>query len=263
MNKKLKQVEGAQSVHRALELLELISRHHEEGIELSELIASTRLERTTAYRLVSTLERDGMVERDATSRRYRLGMGSMHIGLATMRRAPLLEECRPLMKTLAYESGDTVFLIVRNGDYAQCLHSESGMFPIQTVTQHVDGLRLLGLGTAGRAMLATLHDDEIESIYRRNKEKYLEHGFSLNSLQQVISNIRSAGHAMTVDIITPGICGVGVAFEIGIDGHAAISIASISERMSANRKIWILNRIHVRLREQGFTAPLPQRPIKK
>jgi len=264
MNIEPKQVEGAQSVYRALELLGLIALHHEEGITLNALVASTRLNRTTAYRLVGTLERDGMVERDATSRRYRLGMESMQIGLATMRRAPILEECRPLMKTLAHESGDTVFLIVRNGDYAHCLHSESGTFPIQTKTQHVDGLRLLGLGTAGQAVLATLHDDEIESIYHRHQEKYLEHGFSLNSLERVISKIRCTGHAMTVDIVTPGVCGVGVAFEIGMGGHAAISIASIAERMSARRRAWIVNRIHVQLRERGFTVvPAPPTTDKK
>jgi len=266
MNKKPEQVAGAQSVHRALELLGLIARHHEEGIDLNELVASTRLERTTAYRLVSTLECNGMVERDATSRRYRLGMESMQIGLATMRRAPILEECRPLMKTLAHESGDTVFLVVRNGDYAQCLHSESGTFPIQTITQHVDGLRLLGLGTAGQAVLATLYDDEIESIYRLNKEKYLDHGFSLNLLQRVISKIRCTGYAMTIDIITPGVCGVGVAFEIGIGGHAAISIASIAERMSASRQEWLINRIRARLRARGFavipTTPAPDKKQK-
>lgn len=137
MNNQAKPVDGARSVYRALQLLDLVAHHHEDGIGLAELVTLTGLDRTTVYRLASTLERENLLERDTDSRRYHLGMESMQIGLTTMSRAPILDDCVPAMKAIAQESEDIVFLVVRNGDYAHCLHLEEGAFPIRTVTQHV------------------------------------------------------------------------------------------------------------------------------
>ena len=254
MNTTPKKVEGAQSVYRALDMLGLIARGHVDGVPLGDLVTAMGLDRTTAYRLVSTLEHENLIERHPDSRRYRLGMAAMQIGLTTMSRAPILEECLPVMQALARESEDTVFLIVRNGDYAHCLHLEQGAFPIRATTQHVDGLRLLGLGTAGQALLATLPDAEIESIHRRNQVDYLQHDFPLPRLLRTVAQIRRDDYAVTTDIITPGVRGVGVAFGVGEGGHAAISIASIANRMPPLRGAWLVDRIRARLDENGFIS---------
>jgi len=252
MNKEVKKVEGARSVYRALELLDLIARHHEDGIGLSVLVAETGLDRATVYRLVSTLKQEHLVERDPDSRCYRLGMEAMQIGLATMSRAPILDGCVPAMRAIANESEDTVFLVVRNGDYAHCLHLEQGSFLIRTVVQHVGGLRLLGLGTAGQALLATLPDKEIEGIYRRHQDEYTERGFSSDRLWKTMAQIRSNGYTRTVDIITPGVHGIGVAFEVGYGGYAGVSVVAISERMSPARQVRLVELIRAQLHKGGF-----------
>lgn len=253
MNKPQKSVEGAQSVFRALDLLGLIARQHDEGAALADLVEATGLDRTTVYRLVGTLEYEHLVERDAVTRRYRLGMEAMQIGLTTMGRAPILDECTPAMQEVARASEDTVFLIVRNGDFAHCLHLEQGTFPIRTVTQHVGGMRLLGLGTAGLAVLATLPDAEIDAIYRRHRDEYERHGLTNARLSKRVRQIRADGHAVTVDVLTPGVCGVGLAFEIGHGGHAALSVATIIDRMPPPRRLWLAELMREQLRARGFT----------
>ncbi|MFG5775464.1 IclR family transcriptional regulator [Comamonas sp. J-3] len=260
MKTESKKTEGARSVYRALELLDLIARHQTDGISLPELVAITTLDRTTVYRLLSTLESEHLVERDTNTRRYFLGMESMQIGLSTMSRAPILDEYVPMMKALAHESQDTVFLVVRNGDYAQCLHLEQGSFPIRTVTQHVGGLRLLGLGTGGRAILATLPDKEIEDLQHRHQTEYAEHGLAGDNLWKVVEAIRRNGHAQTVDIITPGVSGIGVAFELFYGGHAAVSVVAISDRMPADRQAKLLLHIRKLLSNQGLTRTTVDTP---
>ncbi|WP_305807247.1 helix-turn-helix domain-containing protein, partial [Stenotrophomonas sp. YIM B06876] len=108
-------VHGAQAVFRAVELLKLVGLNHEHGMTLAALVEATGMDRTTAYRLLSSLVQTGLVERDSL-KTYRLGLEAMQLGLATMSRVPILERCRPLMLRLARRTEDTVYLVVRNGD---------------------------------------------------------------------------------------------------------------------------------------------------
>jgi len=242
---------GAQSVHRALALLKLIAMHHDEGIELRELVAKTGLERTTTYRLVSSLVEAGLVKRDE-SKRYSLGIESMLLGLAAMRRAPILELCKPAMQAIARQTEDTVYLMVRNGDYGHALHREEGTFPIKTFTTIVGGLRLLGLGASGQALLATLTPEEILALYARHKQEYEAHDISLLQLQQKIERLNRAGYAVTDGIITPGVVGVGMVFAVSEDSYVGVSVAAIQSRMDANRQKWIVDLVMREMKKLGF-----------
>ncbi|MNR43127.1 hypothetical protein D3C85_1617190 [compost metagenome] len=114
-------------------------------------------------------------------------------------------------------------------------------------------MRLLGLGTAGLAVLATLPDAEIDAIYRRHRDEYERHGLTNARLSKRVQQIRADGHAVTVDVLTPGVCGVGLAFEIGHGGHAALSVASIIDRMPPPRRLWLAELMRGQLRARGFT----------
>ena len=116
-------------------------------------------------------------------------------------------------------------------------------------------MRLLGLGTAGQALLATLPDKEINAIQHRHRVEYEARGLPSEQLMETVARARRQGHAKTVDIITPGVCGLGVAFHTGYGGHAAISVAAISERMPPARQAMLLQLIHEQLLKRGF-APV-------
>ncbi len=243
---------GAQTVLRALEILRLLARQHDAGSELSELIMATGLERTTAYRLASTLVQSGFAERDAR-KRYRLGIESMQLGLAAMSRAPVLDACRPAMQAIARQTEDTVYLVVRNGDYVHALHRVEGAFPIRTLTTIVGSLRPLGLGTGGQALLAMLPDEEIEALHKRHAKEFELRGLSSLKLHQAMQRTRRAGHSDTDGIVTPGVGGVGVAFATTADSHAAISVAAIEQRMTSERRAWIARVIAQEVKRIGFT----------
>src|SRR5690606_5427785 len=147
------QIKGTQSVFRAMGVLQCVAHMHPAGITIGELAQSSQLDRATAYRLASCLAESGFVERDA-NKVYRLGLQAMQLGLAAMRAAPLLTACKPLMQRLARRTEDTVFLVVRTGDYAHCLHCEEGLFPVKALVLQVGGMRVLGLGSAGMSLLS-------------------------------------------------------------------------------------------------------------
>ena len=233
---KPRETTGAQSLRRALQLLRLVAEHQEQGIRLTQVMAATGLERSTAHRLLSCLVEEQFAERDPEDKAYRLGVDAMQLGFASMRRAPLVDACRPLMQRLARMSGDTVFLVIRQGDYCLCLHREEGHFPVKVFTTDVGERRLLGLGAGGLALMSTLIDTEIDRIFERHLDEYGQAGFTRKRLMQAVRRTRAAGWSDIVDTLTPGVSGVGSTFAASPRTLAAISFGAITPRLPPARK---------------------------
>ena len=100
--------EGAtvQSVDRALTILEALARSGEAGV--TELAADLDVHKSTAFRLVATLEAHGLVEQTEDRGKYRLGVGLLRLAGATTSRLDVVQEARPLCRKLASDTGETV-----------------------------------------------------------------------------------------------------------------------------------------------------------
>jgi DNA-binding IclR family transcriptional regulator len=244
---------GTQSVGRAVSLLKLVSKYHRQGSDLKLLVQLSGLERVTAYRLLQSLVESGLVERDPLSKKYHLSIGSLQLGLDAMTRSPLIHQCRPVMQQLARLTDDSVYLAVRNGDHGQCLYIESGAHPLKTSVLE-GGFLLLGLGTAGRAIMATLSDEEIQVLYHRHQSQYDAYGLTLPRLQQLLQQVRLQGYSDVDDLVTQGVGGVGVAFRIAYGGYAAISVGATKTRMNQSRKKWIAELIDERIGQIAFLS---------
>ncbi len=247
---------GAQSLRRALQLLRLLAEHQEDGIRLTDVMAATGLERSTAHRLLSCLVDEQFAER-GDGKAYRLGIDAMQLGFASMRRVPLVDACRPLMQRLARMSGDTVFLVIRQGDYCLCLHREEGHFPVKVFTTDVGGRRLLGLGAGGLALMATLADAEIERLFERHAAEYAQAGFARERLLQAVRRTRAAGWADIVDTLTTGVSGVGATFAPSAGTLAAISFGAITPRLPAERKQEMARLLQTQLAEPSHRVAKP------
>src|SRR5258706_5389180 len=62
-----------QSLERAIALLQAIAESAEEGASVADLAARCGLNRATAWRLLATMERQFVVERDPLTNRYLIG----------------------------------------------------------------------------------------------------------------------------------------------------------------------------------------------
>ena len=99
-----------QSVDRAAMLIKAIadSRHPPTVIELA---AACGLNRSTAWRLLATLDAHGLIERDPVSQRYSLGYAFLRIA-AGAEPDPLVRRSRPVRERLANETGEATNLAV-------------------------------------------------------------------------------------------------------------------------------------------------------
>jgi DNA-binding IclR family transcriptional regulator len=230
---------GSQSVDRALRLLALVGREAERGVQLSDVVEESGLNKPTARRLLLALIRAGLVEQEARTRRYYLGEEAYVLGTLASRRHGLLELSLESLRSLSDITMDTSFLSVRRGNYAVCLHREEGTYPVRTHALQVGNQHPLGIGAGSLAMLASLDDHEVETIIAANR-KALETHYAYYPLEQIRGDIAAArrqGYALNPGRIVAGSWGLGLAIRFP-DGRiaGALSLAAIDSRMSAGRQ---------------------------
>lgn len=233
------------SVRRAVQLIKLLGQRATEGWRLSDIAPAADLGKATTHRLLAALTDSGFAYQNPDTRRYYLGYEIVRLGsLAT--RFDVAELARPALLRLARETGDTVFLSVREGLDALCLERHVGDFPIKTLTLTVGDRRPLGVGAGSLALLAFLPDEEIAEVIASNAPRLEGYpGFAPPELRRLAVEARAQGYAFNDGRIVSAMCAVGVPV-LDLRGRiaAAISVAAIRERMEPERIAWIAGLLH-------------------
>src|SRR5450830_956988 len=157
-------------LERGLRLLCEFSRQ-DKTLSAPELARRLDVPRSTVFRLLTTLERMGFVERNDGGRDYRLGMAVLRLGFEYLASLELTEIGRPLLDRLRDEIGYSCNLVVRDG--------RSIVYVAKSVTQtafasHVNvGTRLPAHATVlGRVLLEDLTLAELRELYPKNTWKF-------------------------------------------------------------------------------------------
>lgn len=232
---------SVQSVGRTSLLLHALADGTSEGIRLARVAEATNLGKTTVLRLLKALTEVGFVEYDERQKLYRLGYGLFLLGQSA-RRFHIIELARPGLDRLAAETGDTVFLSVRNGNMAQCIDRRTGSYPIRTLTLSVGDHRPLGVGAGSLALLAFESDAEISAVLKANTaERAGFDRFGDDALADMIVDARHHGHTYNDGRIVAEMNAVGVPV-LDASGRvaASLSVAAIHDRMQPERRAMII-----------------------
>jgi IclR family acetate operon transcriptional repressor len=145
-----------QSVDRAAALLKAVADAPRPPTVV-ELAEACGLNRSTAWRLLATLDAHGLIERDPVSQRYSLGYAFLRIA-AGADVGPLVRRGRPVLERLSHETGETTNLAVAKG--FQLVYVDQ-VDPPQIVSPNWLGRPVpLHATSAGKAYLAFLDPGE-------------------------------------------------------------------------------------------------------
>ena len=111
---------------RAIDILDAFTLRHRD-LSIPEIVEATGLNRSTAIRLVTSLERRGLLQKEPVTGRYRLGHRLFEMGNIVYSSLSLLEAAAGPLSTLERRSGATIVLAVRNGDYSVIVDSRQGV----------------------------------------------------------------------------------------------------------------------------------------
>ncbi len=233
MNKKA--YPGTQSIQRALSLLNAFSDAQPEW-GLNDLAQVVGLNKTTAYRLLSALEIEGMVARDENSGGYRLGPGAIVLGGRALRTNNLNIVSHAVLDKLAETTGETVTL--------EILFDRDVLIIDQVQGSHVLGAaqdmfaRWPAHATStGKVLLAYLPVAQCEELLSAPLEKYTDNTITeMSKLQEELAQIRAQGYGTVHEELELGF----VASAAPIFNHngqvvAAISVGGPSVRFQTER----------------------------
>jgi DNA-binding IclR family transcriptional regulator len=118
------------NVNQALDLIDalIVAR---DGLSLSQLSRSFGLSKNKIFRILSTLEQRGMVEKDGNSL-YRLGISAFGTARRILSRESVLDQARPVMVELATVLNEAVYLATMIGSEAMFQEMADCHHPIKT-----------------------------------------------------------------------------------------------------------------------------------
>jgi DNA-binding IclR family transcriptional regulator len=198
-------------------------------LAIGELAVELGLHKSTVSRLVATLEGRGLVRR--VGDRFAPGPELVRLGGLATRGLALTSLAREALRRLAQETGETVNLAVRQGDFALNVH--------QVETGHVVGVRdwtgrafPLHCTANGKALLAFgagPFPDELPALTEWTFTDPTE-------LQEEIDEVRERGYAVAVEELELGLHAVAAPiFDSAGSCIAAVSVSGPSYRLPERR----------------------------
>jgi DNA-binding IclR family transcriptional regulator len=226
---------GTQAVARAISLLKMFSDTQPEW-SLSKLARAVDLNKTTAYRLLTALEREGMLTRNRRTGAYRLGPETIALGGRALRSNDLRSASHLELEALAQAVGEAATLEVLVGDQTLILEEVPASYLVAT-WQSI-GTRYPAHATStGQLLLAYRPDAERQAVLRPPFRRLAERTITdQEELARRLAQIRVQGYAIAVDELEPDFVAVSAPVR-NHDGQvvAAVSIGGPATRLNPSR----------------------------
>ena len=211
---------GVRSVERAIAILDVLAQGGwRSGAEIAR---DLDVHRSTALRLLGTLERHALVERDPRSAKYRLGRRLPQLASVVTGESDLRSLARPVCESLAGALGETVTLDVLVGDE---------IVPIEQATASTSVVSVNWLGrrtpvhctASGKVILAFGPPAIRERLLSRALERPTAHTITARAeLEEQLGLALKDGFARTYEEL-----------EVGLDAIAAPVLAANGEVVAA------------------------------
>lgn len=225
------QAHGVAAVDRGADLLVRVLES-KQPIALTELASASGIPKSTASRLITALERRGLVEQDGPRGRLRPGPAILRVAERGLLERNVVEMSRASLDALGEATGETINLAVAGPD------------GVEHVAQ-VESRHFLGVGQwLGRAVEyhATANGKVFLAFGRAQLpdpplERYTPQTITDPAqLEEQLETVRRQGLATTVDELETGLAAVAVPVRgAGGDVVAALSVSGPTLRMTPPR----------------------------
>jgi DNA-binding IclR family transcriptional regulator len=223
-----------QSLERAIALLHAIAESAEEGASVADLAARCGLNRATAWRLLATMERQFVVERDPLTNRYLIGFAIARMATSAGVDG-LVRRGHGILSRISAQTGETAGLAVvrRLG-----LTYVDEVIPPAVISAKWLGRQVpLHATSTGKAVLAWLPEAEVEALLAGPLPSYTDTTITQRGrLRDELAATRQRGYGECVGEAEGGLFGVSAPV---LDEHArpfaVVSIWGPHDRVPQSR----------------------------
>lgn len=154
------------SVARALDMLELVAANKNE-LTITEISKQLGIPKSTTFDILYTLLDKGYLEQaNEKQKSFKLGVKLFQTGACYLEQTPFQNVAHTLLEKLAEIAGETVFLALLNNDELVYFDKVESPNSVRTSARIGSNNPLYCTGL-GKAILATLPDDEVKAILAR------------------------------------------------------------------------------------------------
>jgi IclR family pca regulon transcriptional regulator len=221
------------SLSKGLRVLESFSAERTE-MTLSEVARAAGIDPGTAFRMLNTLVMLGYVARVPDSKRFRLTMKVVDLGLHAIGRSDLRELARPILRSLVGEISEAASLgVMDGGDVLYVERVRAGLTRLG-VDIRIGTLIPASVGIIGHAILAHLTPRDRERVLAMppRRGETAPHALTRPELDRTLEAIRQRGYALHDSLFGNGLRVLAVPV-LDTDGYpiASISVAAPIVRM--------------------------------
>jgi PcaR/PcaU/PobR family beta-ketoadipate pathway transcriptional regulator len=194
-----------EALARGLEILSLFSAERP-SLSLSQIVELLQLNKSTAFRVLSTLEAMQYLEQDPATRQYRPGLKVLQLGFTAINTLEIRQIARPYLEKLSLEVGETVSLAALDGFRT--------IYMDRIRNQSIVGV-VLGVGSSlpahctalGKVLLAGLSLKDLNRLLAANELKtYTPKTLKTKkSLLAELGEIRRQGYALDNEELASGL----------------------------------------------------------
>ena len=226
--------QGAQAALRAVRLLKLFSNERPD-MSLAELSRASGLNKTTTHRLLRALQSEALIDRNPATSTYSLGTGLMALGVQALASSDLRRRVRPVLRSLARDSGETATLEVPFEDSMLILDEVAGSHVLGSAG-NIGTRWPIHATSTGKVWLA-FDDSGIERLGLQLKPLTANTVVLKDEFQPQLAEIRRRGYAITIDELEVGFTAVATIIR-GVlgDVQGALSIGGPTQRLNASRR---------------------------
>lgn len=231
-----------QALARASAIIDVIAAGDEGGVGLSDISKATALNKTTAFNLLASLVTLRIIEQDAQSRRYRLGLRLLELGRLVQQRLHISHLARPILVDLCRTTNETVnlglpdlldLLVIDSFQGSRILHARANA-----------GWRSLYHCTAlGKAFMARWDAPMRQAIYDScGLAGQTPHTMTkIDALEAQLARFRNQDYAVDVEENEIGVNGIAswivdglgeVAAAVSVSGHSSRLTEEVMERIA-------------------------------
>lgn len=223
------------SVSKAAKVLALLVDAPQ--LRLSDVAEHIDVAASTAHRMLTTLESEGLLKQDPVTRCYIPGPLLVRIAAGIGPQRTRWEAARSYMAELSVRVGETINLVSLQGADAIFVESVESNTPLRVSSRQGAVLPAHGV-SGGKALLAQLSREELESLYPEQElPRFTENTITTrDSLLEELQQVAARGYSTNFGEAEPDIGGVAV--PVSDDGQRssiALAVSAPTARLSPER----------------------------
>jgi IclR family transcriptional regulator, KDG regulon repressor len=199
---------------------------------VTDVAERLRVDPSTAYRLLATLEVSGLVQQEPDSKKYSLGYGVLEIAFSLLRRLSVVALADPYLRSIATLTGESTHVAVLDGARAVFVGRQSGAGILRVETT-IGSSEPAYCTAVGKALLADFSESDLHRLFATEPmTRYTPQTITtIDGLAGELERIRRNGYAYDEEELHPGVRCLAAP----IRDHRSRVVAALGLSMPATR----------------------------